>query len=93
VAQCIKEDYNEVENGKGGYKVASIHYGSVHLTFQIIIGNLIRKNCPTQFTGFVVDLGGKSVEGMQMNWVSYLVNEIEKDYCEAQDQGYEFYFT
>jgi hypothetical protein len=30
---------------------------------------------------------------MQMNWVSYLVNELEKDYCEAQDQGYEFHFS
>jgi hypothetical protein len=29
--------------------------------------------------GFVVDLAGKCVEGMQMNWVSYLVNELEKD--------------
>jgi hypothetical protein len=24
--------------------------------------------------------------------VSYLINELEKDYCEAQDQGYEFHF-
>jgi hypothetical protein len=30
---------------------------------------------------------------MQMNWVSYLVNEIEKDCCEAQDHGYEFHFS
>jgi hypothetical protein len=41
----------------------------------------------------VVNLAGKCVEGMQMNWASYLVNELEKDYCEAQDQGYEFHFT
>jgi hypothetical protein len=28
-----------------------------------------------------------------MNWVSYLINELEK-YCrEAQDQGYEFHFS
>jgi hypothetical protein len=40
-----------------------------------------------------VDLTGKCVEGMQMNWVSYLVNDLEKDYCEAQDQGYEFHFS
>jgi hypothetical protein len=25
--------------------------------------------------------------------VSYLVNQLEKDYCEAQDQGYEFHFS
>jgi hypothetical protein len=30
---------------------------------------------------------------MQMNWVSYLVNEVEKDYRKAQDQGYEFQFS
>jgi hypothetical protein len=28
-----------------------------------------------------------------MNWVSYLVDELEKDYHEAYDQGYEFYFS
>jgi hypothetical protein len=36
-----------------------------------------------QVTGFVVDLAGKCVEGMQMNWASYLINELEKDCREA----------
>jgi hypothetical protein len=32
------------------------------------------------------------MEGMQMNWASYLINELEK-YCrEAQDQEYKFHF-
>jgi hypothetical protein len=30
---------------------------------------------------------------MQMNWASYLVNELEKYFREAQDQGYEFHFS
>jgi hypothetical protein len=46
-----------------------------------------------QFIGFVVDLAGKCVEGMQMNWVSYLVNELEKECRKAQDQGHEFHFN
>jgi hypothetical protein len=65
----------------------------VHLDCQLIVGKLIRKNRPTQVTGFVVDLAGKCVEGMQMNWTSYLINELEKDCHEAQDQGYEFHFS
>jgi hypothetical protein len=65
----------------------------VHLDCQLITGKLVRKNCRTQVTGFIVDLAGKYVEGMQMNWVSYLVNELEKDCREAQDQGYEFHFN
>jgi hypothetical protein len=40
-----------------------------------------------------VDLVGKCIEGMQMNWVSYLINKLEKDYHEAQDKGYEFHFS
>jgi hypothetical protein len=28
-----------------------------------------------------------------MNWVKYLVNQIKLDFCEAQDQGYEFHFS
>jgi hypothetical protein len=46
-----------------------------------------------QVTGFVVDLVGKCVEVMQMNWARYLVNELEKDCRKVQDQGYEFHFS
>jgi hypothetical protein len=93
LAQRIKEAYGEVEKGKRGYKVASIQDGTVCLTCQLIAGKLVRKNCPTQVTGFMVDLAGKCVEGMQMNWVNYLVNELEKDCREAQDLGYEFHYS
>jgi hypothetical protein len=93
LAQRIKEAYDEVEKGKRGYKVASIQDGTVHLACQLIAGKLIRKNHPMQVTRFMVDLAGKCMEGMQMNWVSYLINELEKDCREAQDQGYEFHFS
>jgi hypothetical protein len=65
----------------------------VCLACQLIAGKLVWKNRPTQVTGFVVDLVGKCVEGLQMNWVKYLVNHLELDYREAQDQGYEFHFS
>jgi len=45
-----------------------------------------------QVIGFVFDPTGKCVEVLQMNWVKYLVNQLELDYCEAQDQGYKFHF-
>jgi hypothetical protein len=48
----------------------------VRLSFQLIDGKHVRKNLPTQVTKFMVDLAGKCVEGLQMNWVNYLVNEI-----------------
>jgi hypothetical protein len=65
----------------------------VCLDFQLLAGNLVRKNRPTQVTRFVVDLIEKCVEGLQMNWVNYLINELEK-YCrEAQDLGYEFHYS
>jgi hypothetical protein len=76
-----------------GYKVASIQSGAVRLSCQLIVGKLVRKNRPTQVTGFVVDLAGKCVEGLQMNWVQYLVNQLELDCREVQDQGYEFHFS
>jgi hypothetical protein len=41
----------------------------------------------------VVDLAGKCVDGMQMNWASYLINELEKHCHKAQYQGYEFHFS
>jgi hypothetical protein len=65
----------------------------VHLACQLIAGNLVRKNRPTQVTGFVIDLVGKCVEDLQMNWVKYLVNQLELDFHEDQDQGYEFHFS
>jgi hypothetical protein len=42
--QRIKEDYDYVEKGKRGYKVASIQYGTVHLSFHLIAGKIIIKN-------------------------------------------------
>jgi hypothetical protein len=63
------------------------------LACQLIAGKLVRKNHPTQVTDFIVDLARKCVEGMQMNWASYLVNKLEKDYHETQDQGYDFHFS
>jgi hypothetical protein len=62
------------------------------LACQLIDSKLVRNNCPTQVTGFMVDLAGKCVEGMQMNWASYLVNELEKDCREAQELVYEFHY-
>jgi hypothetical protein len=79
LAQHIKEDYGYVEKGKRGYKVASIQDGAVCLSCHIIASKLVRKNHPTQVSGFLVDLTRKCVEGMKMNWASYLVNELEKD--------------
>jgi hypothetical protein len=64
----------------------------VRLACQLIAGKPVRKNRPTQVTGFVVDLAGKCVEGLQMNWVKYLVNQLELDCYEVQDQDYEFHF-
>jgi hypothetical protein len=78
-----REDYGGVEKGNERYKVASIEYGTVHLSFHVIIRNIIRKNCPRHVTRFVVDLAGKCLEGMQMNSVSYLINRLEKNYHEA----------
>jgi hypothetical protein len=33
------------------------------------------------------------MEGLQINWAKYLVNQLELDYHEAQNQGYEFHFS
>jgi hypothetical protein len=93
VAQRIKDTYGDVENGMRGYKVASIQNGVVCLACQLIIGKMVIKSRPMQVTGFVFYLTRKCVEGLQMNWVKYLANQLELDFCEAQDQGYEFHFS
>jgi hypothetical protein len=87
LSQKIKEAYGTVEKGSRGYKVASIESGTVRLACQLIEGNLVHKNRPTQVSDFVVDLAGKCTEGIQMNWAKYLVNLLEIDCREAQDQG------
>jgi hypothetical protein len=83
LAQTIKDSYDNIEKGKWGNKVASIQNDTVCLAFQLIIGKLVWKKRPTQVMGFVVDLAGKCVEGIQINWVSFLVNQLEKYYHEA----------
>jgi hypothetical protein len=64
LAQIIKYTYGDVEKGKQGYKVASIQNGAVRLAFQLITSKLVKKNRPTQVTGFIINLTGKCVEGM-----------------------------
>jgi hypothetical protein len=59
----------------------------------MIAGKLVRKKKQTQVSGLVVDLIGKCVEGVQMNWSKYLEDQLELDCREAQDQGYEFHFS
>jgi hypothetical protein len=59
--QRIKDTYGDVEKGKRGYKVASIQNDAVRLAYQLITGKLVRKNKPTQVTGFIVDLMGKCI--------------------------------
>jgi hypothetical protein len=41
----------------------------------------------------MVELTGKCVEGLQMNWENYLINDLEKDSRKAQDLGYEFDYS
>jgi hypothetical protein len=36
---------------------------------------------------------GKCIEGLQIKWVSYLINQLEQDCREDQDHGYEFHFS
>jgi hypothetical protein len=62
----------------------------VHLACQLIARKLVCKNRPTQVIGFVVNLAGKCVEGLHINWVKYLVNQLEMDCKEEKYQGYEF---
>jgi hypothetical protein len=93
LSQKIKEAYGDVEKGTRRYKVASIESGAVHLACQLIARKLVHKNQPTQVSGFVVDLARKCVEGLQMNWAKYLVNQLEIDWRESQGQGHEFYFS
>jgi hypothetical protein len=92
LATKIKETYGDVEKGMRGYKVASIQSDVVHLSCQLIVGKLVQKNRPTQVTGFVGDIAKKYAEGLQMNWMKYLVKYLELDCREVQDQGYEFHF-
>lgn len=65
----------------------------MHLACQHLARKIVRKNHPTQLTGFVVELAGKCVESLQMNWANYLVNELEKDCRKVQDLGYDFNYN
>jgi hypothetical protein len=44
LAQRIKVDYDNIEKGKKGYKVASIQDGTMRLACHIIDGKLVRNN-------------------------------------------------
>jgi hypothetical protein len=79
LTQRIKDTYGDLEKGMRGYKVASIENATVCFGFQLITRNLFCKKRPTHVTGFVVDLAGKCMKGLQMNWEKYLINHLELD--------------
>jgi hypothetical protein len=83
LAQRIKDTYGDLEKGMQGYKVASIENASVRFGFYLIIGKLVHNNRFTQVTGFVVDLAGKCIEGLQINWEKYFINQLELYYIQA----------
>lgn len=85
LSQKIKESYGNVEKGMRYYKVVSIESGAVCLTCQLIARKLLHKNIPTKVSGFILELARKCIEGLQMNWARYLVNQLEIDCREAQD--------
>jgi hypothetical protein len=64
----------------------------VCLACHLVAGKLVRKNQLTQVIGFIVNLAGKCAEGLYMNSVKYIMNQLEV-YCkETHDQGYKFHF-
>jgi len=51
---------------------------------------LLRKCCRYEVLAAVIAIAEKCVEGIQMNWAMFLVNQFLIDYIDTQEKGTKF---
>jgi hypothetical protein len=76
-----------------GLDVASISDDCVKFAMQVLACKLLRKCRRDQVPAGAITVTEKCVEGVQMNWETFLVNQFQIDYREAQDRGMEFHYA
>jgi hypothetical protein len=82
----MKEKF-DMYRGACGLDVASINDECIRFAMQVLACKLLRKCCKDQVSTGVIATMEKCVEGVQMNWVTFLLNQFLMDCREAQGQG------
>jgi hypothetical protein len=88
----MKEKFDTFR-GKRGLDVKNINDKNVRFVTQVLACKLLRKCHKDEVSTAVIAATEKCMEGVQMNWATFLVNKFLQDCTEAQEKGTEFHYA
>jgi hypothetical protein len=92
LSEAMKEKFDTFR-GKRGLDVKRINDKEVRFTTQVLAYKLLHKCRRDEVPTTVISEAEKCKEGVQMNWVTFLVNQFLQDCTEAQEKGAEFHYA
>jgi hypothetical protein len=92
LSESMKEKFHTF-CGQCGLDVASICDPMVRFVMQALACNILRKCIKYQVPTTVIAATERCVEGVQMNWEMFLLNQFLIDCEEAQYKGFEFHYS
>jgi hypothetical protein len=92
LSESMKENFN-TQRVQCDLDVARICNLTMRFMTQVLACKLLRKLQKDQFPTTVIEVIEKCIEGVQMNWVTFLLNQFLIDYEETQYQGTDFHYA
>jgi hypothetical protein len=88
----MKEKF-QTFRGKRGLDVKNISDDNVQFATQVLACKLLHKCQKDEVPAAVIAAVEKCIEGVQMNWATFLVNQFLQDCIEAQEKGTKFHYA
>ena len=82
----MKDKY-ELMRDKRGFSIASINDMAVQFATNVLSKKLLRKMWPNQCTRRTIATFEQCTMGVQLNWSTYMVNELLVDAEDAEEKG------
>ena len=80
----MKGKYQLVHGGND-YLISSINYIAVRSAEKILCSKVLRKIRPTECTTATIELAEQCMQGVQINWSQFLLNELMDDMVDMQE--------
>jgi hypothetical protein len=79
--------------GKRGLDVKNISDDNIRFATHVMSCKMLQKCRKDEVPATVIAATEKCIEGVQMNWATFLVNQFLKDCIEAQEKGTKFHYA
>ena len=82
----MKENFG-MQISKRGFFIRTINNPTIHFAAKVLASKLLRKMCLDQCIAGAIVLAYICVEGNQISWCQFLLNELVQDATDAQERG------